>query len=55
MEQELTIRGRLCNFSYDNGYFTNDMLKAWVKRGSLQAYEYKLITGEDYEEATTQA
>lgn len=55
MEQELTIRGRLCKFSYDNGYFTKDMLKVWVKRGSLQAYEYKLITGEDYEEATTQA
>lgn len=47
--KELTIRGRLCKYSYDNGYFTKDMLAGWVKLGSLQAYEYKIITGEDYE------
>lgn len=46
--KELTIRGRLCKYSYDNGYFTKDMLAGWVKLGSLQAYEYKIITGDDY-------
>lgn len=48
--KELTIRGRLCKYSYDNGYFTKDMLAGWVKLGSLQAYEYKIITGDDYVE-----
>ena len=47
--QELTIRGRLCKYFYDNGYFTKEMLAGWVKLRSLQAYEYKIITGDDYE------
>lgn len=36
------------NRYYQNGYYTNENVKAFVKAEKITAEQYKLITGEDY-------
>lgn len=36
------------NRFYQNGYYTNENVKSFVKAEKITEEQYKLITGEDY-------